>query len=345
MEISILNKERSTIAIIDEFTSLIWTKRYFSCGDFELYLPASRELLDILKLGYYVQRDDDNSGMIIETIQLTTSSESGDNIIVKGRSLESLVARRIFVRQTIFDDTLQEVVRKAIYDNFIIVEPPTTSNRQIDGFIIGEICTASESIKTQVSYDNVAEWLESLCTAYGYGWRVIFNSNNEFEFQLYKGKEVSVVFGPEYDNLLSSEYVESIENYKTFARVAGEGEGKNRKKWGIDLTHTSNIDRYELYVDARDISSNDGEISFSDYNKLLDERGREKLKECGATRAFSGEVEPEISFEYKKDYNLGDIVTVENGYGISSTPRIIEITESWDSSGKKLIPTFTQWEV
>ena len=45
------------------------------------------------------------------------------------------------------------------------------------------------------------------------------------------------------------------------------------------------------------------------------------------------------------DYTLGDIVTIENEYGIRKNVRISAIMETWDASGYTAIPTFENVEV
>ena len=51
-------------------------------------------------------------------------------------------------------------------------------------------------------------------------------------------------------------------------------------------------------------------------------------------------------YKYKTDYNVGDIVTVENEYRITAETRIIEMIESWSADKMyTAIPTFENWEV
>lgn len=345
MDLYILDSSLNEIAVIDSFSSLIWTKRYYSPGDFELYIPADRRVLEYLQIGNIIKREDDDSAMIIKKIQIKTDVENGNFFTITGRSLESIVGQRIFILQTQLNGTIAEVVYKAIYQNLIVSDIPSTSNRTILNFMIGEMCETSETITQQVSYENVDDWLQTLCQAYGYGWRIIINANNKMEFQLYKGIETDVIFSDEFDNLLTTEYVISKENYKTYASVLGEGEGINRRRSDVDLTSAAGIERSELYVDARDISSNDGTILLNEYSQLLRERGYEKLKEHSVTQAFSGEIDPAGVYKYKDDYNLGDIVTVQTSYGITSHPRIVEIIENWDETGYKVVPTFEELEV
>ena len=40
MELYLLDENFVAQSIIDNFKSLIWTKRYYTCGDFELYMPC-----------------------------------------------------------------------------------------------------------------------------------------------------------------------------------------------------------------------------------------------------------------------------------------------------------------
>ena len=51
---------------------------------------------------------------------------------------------------------------------------------------------------------------------------------------------------------------------------------------------------------------------------------------------FTADIIPDLTFKYKEDYFLGDLVTIENNYGISKTTRITEVVESWDSNGYKI---------
>lgn len=67
------------------------------------------------------------------------------------------------------------------------------------------------------------------------------------------------------------------------------------------------------------------------YQLMLEIIGRNALIEHNKTQTFSGEIDTIDTYEYKKDYDLGDIVKVENEYQISANARIIEILESEDS--------------
>lgn len=342
MEISILNTDFETVVIIDFYKSLIWTKRYYTPGDFELYIPANTDILPYLKQDYYVMRDDDDTVMIIEKIEIQTDVENGDYYIITGQSLESILSRRIVWAQTQLSGNVVSEIYKVLNSN---IGSGALSYRKLSNFICATPALAvTETLEMQTTGDDLQSLVTEIAQQYGLGWRIRLNGNNQFVFEMYKGDKVDAYFSPEFDNLITSDYVSDKTNYKNAAKIFGEGEGKARTAVAIGQNMTG-LSRRELFVDARDISSNEGEISTTAYNAQLVARGREKLQECVSTRAFSGSVEPSMTFKYKTDYNLGDIVGIENQYGVTAEPRIIEIIENWDDTGHKVVPTFEEWEV
>ena len=152
-----------------------------------------------------------------------------------------------------------------------------------------------------------------------------------------------VCFSSEFDNISSSNYKVDWGNMKNVALVAGEGEGVERKR--CTLGNTSGYDRYEVFVDARDVSSTVKEGETIDYEASLKARGLSALAEYGTTISFDGEVEPNYSYKYGIDYKLGDIVQIINDYGVSSVARITEVIETFDNNGHSIIPTFEYQEV
>lgn len=76
------------------------------------------------------------------------------------------------------------------------------------------------------------------------------------------------------------------------------------------------------------------------YEMYLLNRGYEKLAEHGEKITFSGTIEPAVTFLYKEDYFLGDIVTVQNSYGIEVAVRIVEVIEVDDEKGYSVQPKF-----
>lgn len=354
MNIYVLNQSFEIIAIIDEYESVIWTTRYFTYGDFELYLSADNNLMDLLQIGNYLVRDKDVNGaiyqnvMIIRNLEITTDAEDGDHLIVTGYDLKSILNRRIIPEQTNLYGNVDALMQNLVYTEII---NPSIAARQISNFIAGvnEIQTVY-TMRQQITGKNLGEIMTKISTAYGYGYDVYIDNGN-FVFYVYEGADRSynqnanpyVVFSNNYGNLLSSDYVINNDNFANVAVVAGEGEGTARKK--VTVGNASGLERYEVWIDSRNTSSDDGTISEDEYLELLTQEGVESLSEMETTTTFSGEIDDSTNYTINVDYFLGDIVQIENDYGIQATTRIVEIIESEDDTGSSVIPTFAEMEV
>lgn len=347
MEFYILDSDRQLIAVVDYFISAIWTPRYDDVGDFELQLPPSIEVFKTMKEGNYVTRLDDDMVGVIERVVLVTDEESGNYILVSGRDAKSLLDRRIVWQQTTLSGTIENCLRRLVLEN---VTNPTDPSRAIPNFGFTGMRGFTWTMSMQVTGDNLLEVITKICKTYGYGFSVKLMYDT-FVFDVYKGVDRSlsqdttphVEFSPDFDNVITSEYTKDESLFKNVALIAGEGEGTDRKT--AVTGSASGLNRRELYVDARDISTNDGAIDDETYAALLKERGDEKLSEWVRTTEFSGQIEPSTNYTYKVDYFLGDIVQITNEYGISATCRITEVIECEDETGYSITPTFEEFEV
>ena len=87
IEIRVYNPSLELQGIIDEFSSLIWIRRYQMPGEFELRTPYAAESKTLLAPENIIQKFDGGSVVdagVIENITMTS-----DEIVVKGRFLES----------------------------------------------------------------------------------------------------------------------------------------------------------------------------------------------------------------------------------------------------------------
>lgn len=355
MDAYIYDTDFNAIKIVDSYQSFIWTERYNSCGDFELYIPFSMDLLSYLKEGYYVRIKDSDRAMIIESLTLQTDIDNGSYLTVSGRSLESILERRIIWDQTNLDSKLQTAILKLMNENIVA---PADDARRVTNLIFqtnSDPTIDEYTIRAQFTGDNLYETLVSIAEAFNIGFKIIWDDNNQFIFSIYNGIDRSfnqdvntyVIFSPKYENLFSTNYRESSQNLKTTALVAGEGEGAERKTTTVSVSEDdSGLGRREMYVDARDISTvvPEGEEPMTDeeYTEKLAQRGAEKLAEYIYESAFDGEVDSSTTmFKYGKDFFIGDIVQIRNEYGMEAVARINEFIRSCDSTGYNEYPTFT----
>lgn len=264
MDLFILNYNLDTVSVLDSYNSLIWTDRYNEYGDFEIYTRMSEGILDFIKQGYYIQIRDSEHVMIIEKLLINSDSEEGNTLTVTGRSLESLLDRRIIWGQKTLTGNLQEGIKTLLDENII---SPSNSSRKIPSFVFeatDDPAITGLTIEAQYTGDNLYDVIQMICSERNIGFRITLK-NNKFTFKLYSGSDRSyeqtdntyVVFSPNFDNLISSNYVESKSSWKNVTLVGGEGEGTARRYTAVG--NVTGLSRREIFTDARDISSDSDE--------------------------------------------------------------------------------------
>lgn len=357
MDLMVLNEKFDSIDVIDEYESLIWTDRYSKCGDFEIYTFATTDIINKLAQKRFLYNPDSEHIMVIENIEITTDVEKGNKIKVTGRSAESLLDRRIIWEQITLDGYLQGQIKKLLEKNAI---SPDIEERKIPHLIFEETddpAITELTISKQYTGDNLYDVIADICDTYKIGFKIRLTNENKLAFSLYAGADRSydqfgnphIVFSPNFENLVNTNFYKSNTEIKTLALVAGEDEGLgiNRRKLVVGNEDLIGFDRRELFVDARDIQSEvygeDGETTempIEEYEKLLKERGEEKLAEYKNIHTFEGEVEPTVNYTYGMDYFIGDICQIENEFDMQAKARITEFIFSESTSGINYYPTF-----
>ena len=72
------------------------------------------------------------------------------------------------------------------------------------------------------------------------------------------------------------------------------------------------------------------------YLATLIQKGWEKYQEGTIDCSFSAEIDPNATYQYKRDYIIGDYVGIYNKYGIKSAVQVTDVTETVDASGYHL---------
>lgn len=349
MELLVLNTNYESIAVLDTYESLIWTDRYNSSGDFEMFFAMDESSLKYLKEDNYLWLKDSEHTMIIEDIRIDADTEDGNHLIVTGRSLESILERRIIWGQRVFTGNLQNAIRTMLNECII---SPSIADRKISNFRFvasADPKITSLTIDNQYTGDDLYTVIKGLCEENNIGFKIVLADDNWFEFSLYAGVDRSydqtenpyVVFSPNFENIINSNYFSSKAGYRNVTLVAGEGEETSRKTTVVGSG--SGLNRREIFTDARDISSEteDGAtLSDTEYNAQLKAKGLKTLADHPITTAFEGEVEVTRLFKYGEDFFIGDIVQIANEYGNEGAAYISELVVSRSKTGLSIYPTF-----
>lgn len=353
MELLIMDENFAGVSTLDIFESLIWTDRYYACGDFEIYMPCSEKMLSTLKQDMYLYLRESEHVMIIEDIQIDTDVEDGAHLTVTGRSLESILDRRVIWNLTTLSGGLQAGIKQLLNENAI---SPSDPARQIPNLVFEDSTDTkitNLSLNAQYYGENLYDVICEVCESNEIGFKITLNDSNQMVFSLYAGTDRSyeqtenpyVIFSPGFDNLLNSNYISSKKTLKTVTMITGEGEGSDKKKAVAECSNGagSGLNRREMHTDASGISQTDGENTISDeaYTALLQRQGIDELAQNTRTESFEGEVSSGRTYTYGTDYFMGDIVQNVNEFNIEATSRVTEYIMSQDESGIERYPTFT----
>lgn len=360
--IEVRGSDTKVIGIVDTATAIIWRSVYFGVGDFEVHATATPEIVELLRVGRYVTRPDNEEVGIIEKIDMPENITEGATITASGRFVKSLLDRRLIYnlsghsnKATILRGNVESAVREVVKNN--VINCTFDKKRNIPLLMLGDSAKIPAKIvdedgnaaEKQVSYGNLLTYTDGVLEEYGLGSKCVLN-NGKFAFVVYNGVDrsadnsggnVPVIFSKEFDNLTSSQYTYDTSTEKNVALIGGEGEGVERF-YSLIGGNNSGLNRREIFVDASSINKtykddNDVEQTYTDaeYKTMLDTKGKQDIAPLFITETFDGALDvTNGNYIFGRDFALGDIVTVQNNnIGIYMNVRICEVLENQDGNG------------
>ena len=299
MELYVLDVNFKLLGVIDNYDCLVWTRNYYKPDTFSMQIIPNFEQFKLLKKGnILLKRDNTKEAMYIDHRELEENEEGIEVLVVSGYSLTKWLDRRITLYKEV-EKANAETVMKSYVNRHCI--NPAEANRKIDNLVLGINNNLGQEIDYLSHYEPLLEELEDIAKVNELGYKIDLDlANKQYLFQVYQG----------LDRTINQEL------------------------------NSKALDRYELFVDARDISDtkqqgdNEIEIPLEEYNKLLENRGKEKLSECTKIETFDCVLNNINSLEYRQDFDLGDKVSIINKkWGLMLNERIVSITETYDVEG------------
>lgn len=284
MDIYILNSKFEQIGVIDEYESVIWNKKYNDIGDCEIYAPCESGYIDLLQVGNYVRRYDDDMVCKITSIEIETDIENGDYIIATGTDIVDMLSDRIVRVQTSFSGKVTTFISKLIESN--IIQPKdengnAIASRQIANFTLdmSSVSNVTDAMEATVYTENLLSLIQTACKSCNLGFRLTYNfSNGNYVFRLYRGKDKAsqaadnyVEFSPQYANITSSTYKIDTTNDKNLVYVGYKSANKEDDKIYLlslfnGTTEPQGENRREIYVDA---SNQSREITYEELAEIF----------------------------------------------------------------------------
>jgi Siphovirus ReqiPepy6 Gp37-like protein len=354
--IRILTPALDLLAEIDNYESLLFTRRWHEVGEFELRINRYKRHTKLLQRGNPIMLGSHRNKVGIirhREIELDETGKASENWLVKGIALKGVAAQRITV-PPVGDshdraNGSAETVMKHYVDRHVV--NPIDVKRKIDMIVIASDQQRGSQISWESRFKNLADELIEISKASGLGWDIFLDfQQKKWIFDVYEGRNLTVnqtenppvIFSPQFESLKQLSFVESDYNYKNFGYIAGQGEGADRRV--VTVGEAEGLSRIETFIDSRDISEEDESGQALPEEQViakLRERGQQKLSEFTQDFFLEGQILTNSPFKYETDYDLGDIVTIQNReWGVTRDARITEIKEIYEPGGFQIEATF-----
>lgn len=356
MELYTLDNIYRRTEVIDRFESLIWTERYSAFGDFEVIVPSTPEMRKRLSKGTLLAMNESYRVMRVEITEDATDDDGKALFKARGRSLEMVLEDRI-AKPTLSDLTTEpewvgsgtpSAVMNSLFNT--IVRTPTLDPADAipllqpgSIFSPGTIPFPSETIDVRIPPMSLYQALKEIGDMYEIGFRLVRNGDqSELYFDVYNGNDrttsqddfPAVVFSPNLDNLKNTTELSSSAAYKNCAYVFSPVGVEVVYPLDVD-PETTGFDRRVLLVMAEDIKDTDPAVATA----AMIRKGHEELAKHRQLAAFDGELNQTSSYKYGFDYNLGDLVEMQNVDGIINKMLVTEQIFVSDSEGERSYPT------
>ena len=342
------------------YETAMWVERYRDPGEFEFTAKLSSGLREMLPTGTVISHVETMDVGIVEDHEIEENSDEDSMIRITGRMFPSYLENRIvganqafgsppapFTEYTLAsassDDQIVQLINDHIMTSFTADDNDALNdNIQAISSIAASLTSASRLIKRGSLWTRVAE----LLAVDDLGIRTIrrnpfgsIGSDLHSYFLIHKGQDRSkdVVFSVNMGDLERAKYLWSNRKIKNAALVQG------RYTEVLVVGSETGYDRRVMLVDAQDI---DGSLSTAPSGGTLTNirakmtiRGQEALAAQKIVDIVDTDISNTTRYSYRRDYDIGDIVSVQGSYGDIEKRRVVEYVEVEDENGQSGHPT------
>lgn len=351
MDLLIYSSDLVYIGIIDSYISFRWVRRYSKCGEFELHCVYTPAHMYYLTRTNIISRKGDLEAGVINAVRIRQNEDGTEVIIASGSFLTGYLRQRLIWGSKVLNTTSEVAIRTLITENSIT---PALADRIIPFLELDILHNFTETVNYQVDYKNLLEEVENLADTTKLGIRTKLDAvNKKIIFDTYFGVDRTIeqsinpraIFSKEFDNILNSEYVDSLNTFANVALVEGVEEeyvdGINNYVYVpkfVTVGSATGLDRYEIFTSQGTSMNNEGEpLTEEEYNNILIGKGNEALAAAKELKTFTSTVMGEGNTKYKVDFDLGDLVTVvSKRWGITLNTRVTAVEEVYEGVDFKL---------
>lgn len=349
--------------IVNGLKSKLWIERYRNAGEFELVSDAEAGIASFLPVGTFISHVESTDIMVVENHEIIDTQGEKTEIKITGRSFESFLEHRVVGSNkdwpTVASGTDEYVllagatyaqavilIKEHIYAFYLFDDDDAIEYVEV----LSDIITPEDAIAKTIKRGSLYTRLIELLNIHDLGIKVVRPgirsplgiSSENMAMLIHKGQNLTedIIFSYTSGELDSADYFWSNRNFKNTAYVYG--------RWLENVVKLGSVgyNRRTMMVDASDLDSSysSAPTGTDRDNILFGMYIRGLLSLSGQNNLAIIKAEPTKNstlYKYRKDYNVGDIVTVAGQYNETAGMRISEYVEVEDETGESGYPTFS----
>lgn len=344
MLLYVYNKELTLLGVVENITSLVWNEKKYSYGTFTMLLPATEANISLLQKNRIIIRDDDVKKVAGEVLYINIKKDiSGSEVLeVTGKLLSHWLNDRLLLSEINLVAAPQTIMRQAVNTNAISA---AVAARNYPNLILGTTQGSGSNIEYK-NEENITllDLVEDISITTDTGFNITADvKNKRYKFNTYSGTDHTInsaspcIFSLQLENILEQEYIQSIENLKNVAYVAGE---ENALSAPVIIGNATGHERKEVFVNASSIKK--ANLTDAEYAAVLATNGEIALQSYIETTNFYNKINANnTTFIYGVDYDLGDKVTCINAaWHIAVDAVITEAQTTYEDGQKTVYLTF-----
>lgn len=346
-------------SMIPQVDSIMWAERYRDPGEFEIKAKLSSGIREFLPIGTFISHTDTLEVMYVENHNIDEGENEDPTISITGRSLEAFLENRII--GTYWARGSSSVIEYGVVAEYLWIQIMKLINGHIgyanypddhlaNVFATTNITGTGVSEKRVYKIGDVHKKVLELLEIEDLGIKNIRRntfgapdgSSTQTNMCVHKGvdRSASVVFSWKAGDIEGAEYLWSDKKLKNSAMVLGRYIFRM-----VDTPGYVKFNRRTMLVDGYDIDGNlnappTGTPLNDIYAKML-VRGQEAIATQNRVTITRTDLADISKYQYRKDFDVGDLISLDGNFGQIAKMRIIEYVEIQDENGESSHPTLS----
>lgn len=349
--------------IINGLTRKMWIERYREGGEFTLNAPADAGVREKLPIGSIISHLDTSEIMIVENHAISDNKGQEPRLEITGRGFETILEQRVVGLNKNYPTVSAPAPYSLIGDNtwdhavLLIKDHILAANLIDDNNALDYVSVLSQvtgviegGVDRVIQYGVLYKAVLDLLAISNLGMKVVRPgpltpveipaTNIALIIHVGTNRAGEVLYSYDTGEIESADYLWSNKKLKNAAMVSG--------KW-VEMVVVPAAVKYArrwMFVNASDV---DGHLEAAPTGGALtaiisdmNQRGLQELsaqKDIALTKA---EISKNMTKAvYRRDFDVGDIITVQGDYNETTSMRISEFVEIEDETGSVGYPTLT----